>query len=137
MLQARAWTATLWVRGVLELLKRPVTTKATCSPMSTALSPIRSIARAASSIVIAHSRVSASSPISSASPKHSRLRLSTTSSWRTRSRAIATLRSSNARFAWVIRVRACRPIVRISLTISSSAGGSLPVSGIILQMFTH
>ena len=58
----------------------PVTTKATCSPMSTALSPIRSIARAASSIVIAHSRRSASSPISSARRKHSRLSSSTTSS---------------------------------------------------------
>ena len=28
-------------------------------------------------------------------------------------------------------------MVRISFTISSSAGGSLPDSGIILQMFTH
>ena len=63
----------------------PVTTKATCSPISTALSPIRSIARAASSIVIPHSRRSASSPISSARWKHSRLSSSTTSSRRTRS----------------------------------------------------
>ena len=39
---------------------KPVTTKATCSPISTASSAIRSIARAASSIVIAHSRRSAS-----------------------------------------------------------------------------
>ena len=42
-----------------------------------------------------------------------------------------------ARFAWLIRVRVCRPMVRISLTISWSAGGSLPDSGITLQMFTH
>ena len=34
----------------------PVTTKATCSPTSTALSPIRSSARATSIIVMAHSR---------------------------------------------------------------------------------
>ncbi len=115
----------------------PVTTKATCSPMSTALSPIRSIARAASSIVIAHSRLSASSPISRASRKHSRLRLSTTSSWRTRSWAISMSRSAKARLAWLSSVFVCPPMVRISFTISWSDGGSLPVSGIILQMFTH
>src|SRR6476646_8573747 len=32
----------------------PVTTNATCSPMSTALSPIRSLARATSSVVVAY-----------------------------------------------------------------------------------
>ena len=36
----------------------PVTTNATCSPMSTALSPMRSNARATSVMCIAHSRVS-------------------------------------------------------------------------------
>ena len=40
----------------------PVTTNATCSPMSTALSPIRSSARATSIIVIAHSRTSGVGP---------------------------------------------------------------------------
>src|SRR6478672_3908286 len=102
--------------------KRPVTTKATCSPMSTALSPTRSIARAASSIVIAHSRLSASSPIARARWKHSRLSSSTASSRRTRSRAISTSRSSKARFACTIRVRVWTPIFRISSTISGSAG---------------
>ena len=51
----------------------PVTTNATCSPMSTALSPIRSSARATSIIVIAHSRRSSSVPISTARRKTSRL----------------------------------------------------------------
>ena len=117
--------------------KSPVTTKATCSPMSTALSAIRSIARAASSIVIAHSRLSASSPISSARRKHSRLRSSTTSSWRTRSRAISTSRSSKARLACEIRARVCLPIAGSGRPSRSSAGGSLPEIGITLQMFTH
>src|SRR5947209_10299202 len=53
----------------------PVTTNAVCSPMSTALSPIRSSARATSIITIAHSRISASSPISIASLKTSRFSL--------------------------------------------------------------
>src|SRR5215208_894237 len=38
--------------------KSPLTTNATCSPTSTALSPTRSNARATITIVIAHSRVS-------------------------------------------------------------------------------
>ena len=42
-----------------------------------------------------------------------------------------------ARFAWLIRARAWRPMAMISFTISRSAGGSFPESGIILQMFTH
>ena len=50
-----------------------MTTNATCSPMSTALSPIRSSARATSIIVIAHSRRSSSVPISTARRKTSRL----------------------------------------------------------------
>ena len=73
---------------------RPVTRKATCSPTSTALSPIRSSARATSIMVIAHSRRSCSSPISIARWKHSLFRLSITSSWRTRSRAMSMSRSS-------------------------------------------
>ena len=90
---------------------------ATCSPMSTVLSPMRSIARATRIIVIAHSRRSRSSPISSAIRKISLLRLLTTSSWRTRSRAISTLRSANARFACEICALTCLPIVTTSLTI--------------------
>ena len=33
--------------------------------------------------------------------------------------------------------RTCLPMVRIRFSISSSAGGSCPVRGISLQMFTH
>ncbi len=52
---------------------RPVTTKMTCSAMSTVLSPIRSRHRATRIISIAHSRSSGSSPISTARRKISRL----------------------------------------------------------------
>ena len=54
--------AQIRVGRVLEFRNRPVT-KGNLFPTSTALSPIRSIARAASNIVIAHSRRSGSSPI--------------------------------------------------------------------------
>src|SRR3954451_9606576 len=115
----------------------PVTTNATCSPTSTALSPIRSIARATSSMVIAHSRRSWSSPISRASWKHSLFRLSMTSSWRTKSRAMSTLRSAKARLACLISARVALPIVTRFLTTRSSAGGSWPAMGISFAMFTH
>ena len=50
---------------------------------------------------------------------------------------MSTSRLSNARWAWESWVRTCLPIVTTSRTIRSSAGGSWPVSGISLAMFTH
>ena len=65
--------------------------------------------------------------------KHSRLRLSTTSSWRTRSRAISTSRSANAALRLADqRPGSALPIVTRLLDQSSSAGGSWPAIGISL-----
>ena len=98
----------------------------TCSPTSTALSPIRSIARATSIIVIAHSRTSGSLPISTARWKISLLSWLISASWRTRSSASATSRSRNACLDCETSDRASAPIRSIFARISWSTGGSVP-----------
>src|SRR5215207_172958 len=116
---------------------RPVTTKAVCSPMSTALSPTRSMLRPTSIMCMAHSRWSGSSPSSSAWWKTSLLRRSISASWRTRSCAIATSRRSNAWPHWTTCWRAWMPIRWMRSSMRESTGGSCPARGTSLAMLTH
>ena len=115
-----------------------VTTNAVCSPMSTALSPTRSSARATSIMCIAHSRVSGSSPISMASAEDLAVEavdLAVLAGQVLGQVDVARLEGR----AWPARPPSARrgPSAGRCSSTSVCTGGSWPDSGMSLAMFTH